>query len=185
MDALAAAGQGGSGQELFESLLALTDFAGDPTDCSDRLSRTLAAWKSEHDSQRGAGIRLGALGVPPILSDLWTTLEALGADIVYHEVPRQFALLPSLGRGLIDAYRAYTYPYDLFARLEDIQEQIRARRLSGLIHYVQTFCHRQIHDRLLRARLPVPILTVEGDRPGPVDVRTHTRIEAFLERWSS
>ncbi len=52
----------------------------------------------------------------------------------------------------------------------------------GLIHYVQSFCHRQIEDRLWRERMQLPILTLEADRPGKVDERTRTRIEAFMER---
>ena len=68
-----------------------------------------------------------------------------------------------------------------FARIEDIAEQASRRQLDGIIHYVQSFCHRRIHDRLLRERLKLPILTLEGDKPGPVDKRSLTRLEAFWE----
>ena len=50
-----------------------------------------------------------------------------------------------------------------------------------MIHYTQTFCYRQIYDILLRKNLPVPILTLEGDRPGPLDSRTSLRIETFIQ----
>ncbi len=53
------------------------------------------------------------------------------------------------------------------------------------MHYVQSFCHRQIEDRLWRERAGLPILTLEADRPGKVDERTRTRIEAFIERLSA
>jgi len=46
---------------------------------------------------------------------------------------------------------------------------------------VQSFCFRQMHDRIIRERLHLPILTLECDRPGPMDGRSRTRIEAFLE----
>ena len=39
----------------------------------------------------------------------------------------------------------------------------------------------KLHDRLLRERLRLPILTLECDRPGPMDGRTQTRVEAFIE----
>ena len=65
--------------------------------------------------------------------------------------------------------------------MDDLAGEIRGRRLDGLIHYVQSFCFRQLHDRILRERLDVPILSLECDRPGPLDGRSHTRIEAFVE----
>jgi hypothetical protein len=54
-------------------------------------------------------------------------------------------------------------------------------RLDGLIHYTQSFCFRQIQDRLLRQHLNLPILTIEGDRPSPLDHRTRLRLEAFVD----
>jgi benzoyl-CoA reductase/2-hydroxyglutaryl-CoA dehydratase subunit BcrC/BadD/HgdB len=53
--------------------------------------------------------------------------------------------------------------------------------LDGFVHYAQAFCFRQIEDKILRQALSKPVLTVEGDRPEPLDGRTETRIEAFLE----
>ncbi|MEJ2024320.1 MAG: 2-hydroxyacyl-CoA dehydratase, partial [Deltaproteobacteria bacterium] len=63
----------------------------------------------------------------------------------------------------------------------DIREAIRERNLDGVIHYTQTFCHRQIYDILLRENLPVPILTLEGDRPVSLDSRSELRIETFIQ----
>ena len=53
--------------------------------------------------------------------------------------------------------------------------------MDGLIHYTQTFCFRQIYDIILRESLPLPILTIEGDKPGKVDSRTAIRLETFVE----
>jgi benzoyl-CoA reductase/2-hydroxyglutaryl-CoA dehydratase subunit BcrC/BadD/HgdB len=53
--------------------------------------------------------------------------------------------------------------------------------LDGLIHYTQSFCFRQIQDRLLRQQLNLPILTIEGDRPTLLDHRTRLRLEAFVD----
>ena len=76
---------------------------------------------------------------------------------------------------------AYTYPYDISGRLTDTRLAIKERRLDGLIHYTQTFCHRQIYDMIFREELDIPILTLEGDRPGRLDTRTSLRIETFVE----
>ena len=89
--------------------------------------------------------------------------------------------MPQATRSLIEQYSRYTYPYDIFVRLADIREQVALRRVDGVIHYVQSFCFRQTQDALVRRELRLPILTLECDRPGPVDMRTETRIEAFLE----
>jgi benzoyl-CoA reductase/2-hydroxyglutaryl-CoA dehydratase subunit BcrC/BadD/HgdB len=82
---------------------------------------------------------------------------------------------------LVDQYLNYTYPYGIRGRLDDIRKAIEERKLDGLIHYTQTFCFRQIYDILLRESLSLPVLTIEGDKPGKVDSRTAIRLETFVE----
>ena len=61
------------------------------------------------------------------------------------------------------------------------------RKPDGIIHYVQSFCHRQLEDIILRQLLKnhglnIPLLTLEFDKPAnKIDARVATRIEAFLE----
>ncbi len=179
-----AAGEGRpSSRELFDALLLLSDFAGDPAAAAKRLTQLENELAARPATTEAGRLRLACVGVPPILSDLWEVIENLGARVVFQEVPRQFALLPGLGKELAAAYgEHYTYPYDVAHRLTDIAAEIRRRRVAGVIHYVQSFCHRQLHDRLLRENLPVPILTLEADRPGRVDARLRLRLEAFVEQ---
>jgi benzoyl-CoA reductase/2-hydroxyglutaryl-CoA dehydratase subunit BcrC/BadD/HgdB len=125
-------------------------------------------------------IRLGYLGVPPILSDLYEFLESAGARVVFNEVQRQFSM-PFAEGDLVDQYLNYTYPYGIQGRIEDIRRAIQQRKLDGLIHYTQTFCFRQIYDILFRESLTLPVLTIEGDKPGKVDSRTAVRLETFVE----
>lgn len=99
---------------------------------------------------------------------------------MFNEVQRQFAM-PYEVDDLVEQYRLYTYPYGVFYRLEDIQKEVEKRQLDGIIHYVQSFCFRQIEDMIYRDKLDLPILTIEGDAPGKVDARTRLRIESFLE----
>jgi benzoyl-CoA reductase/2-hydroxyglutaryl-CoA dehydratase subunit BcrC/BadD/HgdB len=82
---------------------------------------------------------------------------------------------------LVEQYRAYTYPYDIFHRLSDILLELERRRVDAVIHYVQSFCFRQIEDMIVRQKVRMPVLTLEGDKPGPLDARTRIRIEGFLE----
>ena len=82
---------------------------------------------------------------------------------------------------LAEQYSRYTYPYATEYRLADITDAIGERRLDGIIHYVQSFCHRAIGDIILRSELGVPILTVEGNADFGVSQHLKTRLEAFLD----
>ena len=82
---------------------------------------------------------------------------------------------------IVEVYRNFTYPYSLRGRLEDIKAQISKREIDGIIHYAQAFCFRGIEDIVIRNELKVPVLTIEGDRPGNLDQRTRLRIEAFID----
>ncbi len=129
---------------------------------------------------RGERIRLAYIGVPPIFSDLYPYLESHGARVVFNETQRQFAM-PFDTADMVEQYRAYTYPYDIFHRLADIRTETERRKTDAVIHYVQSFCFRQIEDLIVRKSLSLPILTLEGDKPTPLDARTKIRIEGFLE----
>ncbi len=166
-----------SGQDNFDVLVNCSDFKGQPDRYQEELEALLKTSKAAYPDTT---LRLGLLGVPTIYSDLFSFLEELGARVVFNEVPRQFAM-PNYSGDLLEQYLSYTYPYSIFGRIADIAEQTMVRRLDGYIHYVQSFCHHQIEDMTFRKHLHLPILTLEGDRPGPLDGRSRTRVEAFLE----
>ncbi len=167
-----------TGEENFQWLVSSSDFDGDPALFAMRLETFLN--QAKRRSPLPAGPRLGVLGVPPIQSDLLAFAEKLGARIVFNEIPRQFALMGP-ATDLATRYLEFTYPYGAQPRMEDIAAETARRRIDGLIHYTQAFCHRQIHDILLRRKLGIPILTIEGDAPGPCDARTRLRVESFVE----
>jgi benzoyl-CoA reductase/2-hydroxyglutaryl-CoA dehydratase subunit BcrC/BadD/HgdB len=125
-------------------------------------------------------VRLGYVGIPPIYDDLYSFIEELNARVVFNETQRQFSM-PYGTSTLLQQYLRYTYPYDIFSRIRDIRDEIRRRRIDGLIHYVQSFCFRQIEDLILRYEVELPVLTLEGDKPIPLDARTKVRIESFIE----
>ncbi len=156
-----------------------SDFEGDPEGFGQRARDFLQQVRSRE--ARAGGVRLGFLGVPPILRGLHDFVEARGAQVVYDEIPRQFTMADALDVDLVEQYRRYTYPYDVFARIADIVEQSRRREVHGLIHYTQAFCFRQIEDLLIRRGVNLPVLTIEGQDPAEVDARTAMRLEAFLE----
>ncbi|MEW6622565.1 MAG: 2-hydroxyacyl-CoA dehydratase [Bacillota bacterium] len=155
-----------------------SDFNGDPDSFAQEVRALLDEVKKRNSIKEE--VRLGFMGVPPIFTDLYQYLEQIGARVVYNEIQRQFSM-PFPNVDFIDQYLSYTYPYHAFARLEDLQAEITKRQLDGLIHYTQSFCFRQIEDLIYRDKLKMPILTLEGDRPGPLDARSKMRIDAFVE----
>jgi benzoyl-CoA reductase/2-hydroxyglutaryl-CoA dehydratase subunit BcrC/BadD/HgdB len=169
-----------SGEENHRFLVASSDMQGDPWAFDQELDAFLEEVGGRAPNAGGKEIRLGYLGVPPIWQDLYGKVERPGVRIVFNEVQRQFSM-PYLAPTVEEQYLRFTYPYEVFFRLEDIQRESIRRGLDGFIHYAQTFCFRQIEDKILRHHLSAPVLTLEGDRPEPLDARTETRIEAFLE----
>ncbi|OQA14528.1 MAG: 2-hydroxyglutaryl-CoA dehydratase, D-component [bacterium ADurb.Bin363] len=157
-----------------------SDFDGDFEAYGERLEQALAVM--EKRETRTEKVRLGYIGVPPINSDLYDFIETMDARIVYNEVQRQFTMADGIEiNDLVEAYRVFTYPYNLSGRINDIKSQIRKREIDGIIHYTQAFCFRGIEDIVIRKELDVPILTLEGDRPGTVDSRSKLRIESFID----
>ncbi len=167
-----------SGYENHLFLVSSSDFKSDPEAYEKELDLFLR--EVEERSPSEGSMRLGYLGVPPIFSDLYEFLESVGARVVFNEIQRQFSM-PFDEGDLVDQYLNYTYPYGIRGRLDDIRKAIEERKLDGLIHYTQTFCFRQIYDILLRESLALPVLTIEGDKPGKVDSRTAIRLETFVE----
>jgi len=178
IDALCWKGSRVTGGEQHLWTISCSDFLGDPDEYA-RGAREVIARARGRAPGRGS-LRLALVGIPPICAGLFEFLESHGAQVVFNEVPRQFAM-PLKTTSLAEQYARYTYPYDIFFRLRDMKEQIALRQVDGVIHYVQSFCFRQVQDAILRRELELPILTIEFDRPGPVDQRTEMRLEAFLE----
>jgi benzoyl-CoA reductase/2-hydroxyglutaryl-CoA dehydratase subunit BcrC/BadD/HgdB len=166
----------GWGNHLYQ--VNCSDFQGDPEGFARRAEAVVSA--AEKSDPRQERIRLGYIGVPPIMDDLYDYLEEKGARVVFNETQRQFTM-PFDVDDLVEQYRLYTYPYGIFFRLEDITREIGRRRLDGIIHYAQSFCYRQIEDLIVRKKIDLPVLTLEGDKPNRLDARTKMRVDSFVE----
>lgn len=125
-------------------------------------------------------VRIGCIGVPTINPAMYDFIESKNCKIVFNEVQRQFSIV-SENPDYVKRYLEYTYPYGIMDRIKDIKEQVENRQIDGLIHYVQSFCYRQIQDILIKKHIDVPVLTIEGDSPGDIDGRTKIRIDSFIE----
>lgn len=155
-----------------------SDFNGDPDRFEADVDNFLIKVRSRQP--REGELRLGYIGVPPIVGELYGYLEERGARVVFNETQRQFTM-PFETVDLVEQYRLYTYPYGIFYRLEDICREASKRKLDGIIHYSQSFCFRQIEDLIVRQKLDLPVLTLEGDKPSRLDARTRMRLDVFLD----
>ncbi|MGO0121953.1 2-hydroxyacyl-CoA dehydratase family protein [Desulfothermobacter acidiphilus] len=167
-----------TGEENHFYQVSCSDFMGDPWSFEKKVEEFLREAQERFPTK--PKVRLGFIGVPPIFTDLYSYLEDKGVRVVFNEVQRQFTM-PFKTGDLVEQYLLYTYPYGIFPRLEDIKREIERRRIQGLIHYTQSFCFRQIEDLIVRRCLKIPVLSLEGDRPGPLDARTGIRLDAFVE----
>ena len=167
-----------SGAENHLWLVSSSDFNGDYMKFGQELELFLSEVTERKPFEDT--IRLGYIGVPPILDDLYNVAEDFGGNFVFNEIQRQFSMVNREGT-IVDQYYNYTYPYDIFHRIDYIQKEIIRRGIHGIVHYVQSFCHRHIEDLVVRKKISVPVLTIEGEAPGNVDERTKIRLQAFIE----
>ncbi|MEA1959661.1 MAG: 2-hydroxyacyl-CoA dehydratase [Chloroflexota bacterium] len=169
-----------SGRENHFRLVTASDFAGDVREYEAGISRLLDECKGR-EPYSDSMLRLAYIGVPPIFArDLYRFIERCGAHVVFNEIQRQFTM-PHVCGSLAEQYTKYTYPYSLSERLDDILPEIERRRVDGVIHYVQAFCHRGIGDIVFRNNIALPMLTLEGNNEYVLTQHHKTRIEAFID----
>ena len=160
--------------------VSLSDFNGDIDVFEADLKKSISDIKNKEPINRK--LRLGYIGVPPMTCDIYEFVEQFGANFVYNEVQREFAFpRADKASNIFEQYYDYTYPYDTEFRIQELQKQIEERKLDGIIHYTQAFCYRAVEDIILKEKLDIPILNIEGDKLNILDARTKLRLEAFLD----
>ncbi len=182
-----------TGAEAHAWLVSSSDFGGDPDAFNRELALFLEKVRLRATTNRSAAreIRLGYIGAPPITPEVFDLAGSLGARFVFHEVQRQFSMPPDAApdesggacppADIVEQYLAYTYPYTVAGRALDINNQSRIRRLDGVVHYVQSFCHRNMEDVIFRREIPLPMLTIECDCPGGLGATARARLENFVQ----
>ena len=157
-----------------------SDFSGDADAFEIGLKKAILNIKNRKPINRK--LRLGYIGVPPMTPDIYEFVENLNASFVYNEVQREFAFpRAEIALNIYEQYFDYTYPYDTQFRIIELQKQIDERHLDGIIHYTQAFCYRSVANIVLKEKLNIPILNIEGDKLNSLDARTKLRLEAFLD----
>jgi len=169
-----------SGWENHLWLVSTSDFNGDFQKYEKEIGQLLDEVSQRRPRPDGE-LRLAYLGVPAIYAhDLYRYVERYDGRVVLNEIQRQFAM-PEPGASLAEQYARYTYPYSIRERINDIKTELERRRIDGIIHYVQAFCHRGIGDIIFRDAFDLPILTIEGNDDFFLNNHIRTRIEAFLD----
>ena len=169
-----------TGYENHLWLVSISDFNQDYKRYSKQLGQLLKACL-QRKPYPDDWLRLAYIGVPSVFGkDLYKCIEDNEARVVFNEVQRQFAM-PFPGKSLAEQYTVYTYPYSIYNRIEDIKAEIIRRRIDGVIHYAQAFCHRGIADIIIKESLTIPVLTIEGNQDFYLTQHMKTRIEAFLD----
>lgn len=161
-------------------LVSQSDFNSDIISYKKRLSSELDNISKRNPKNHF--LNLGYIGVPPMTADLYEFVSDFDAGIIYNEIQREFAFPRYLeAKTLTEKYIDYTYPYDINNRISCIKNEIKSRKLDGIIHYTQAFCHRAAEDIIIKSELEIPILHIEGDRLNSLDARTKLRIETFID----
>lgn len=169
-----------SGFENHLWLVSTSDFNQGYHEYYQQLQKILATCRRRQPYPSDS-LRLAYIGVPSVYAeDFYHHLESNGARVVFNEIQRQFAM-PGARNSLAEQYSNYTYPYSIHERLKDITTELKRRRVDGVIHYVQAFCHRGIGDIIFRDVLKLPVLTLEGNDDFFLTQHIKTRIEAFLD----
>lgn len=174
-----------TGEENHLFLVSSSDFCGDPVEYEKKVDDFIKDLENRKRFADPSRKKIAYLGVPPIVP-IHAFLEERNATVVYNEIQREFAMLGKYPT-IEEQYTNYTYPYSASFRFEKAIHEIKKRNVDGIIHYVQSFCHRQLEDIILRRLLEskglnISLLTLEFDKPSnKIDARIATRIEAFLE----
>ncbi|WP_315122401.1 2-hydroxyacyl-CoA dehydratase [uncultured Clostridium sp.] len=159
--------------------VSLSDLNGDIDGFEESLKKAIEDIKKREPLNKK--LRLGYIGVPPMTSDIYEFVEKLNAHFVYNEVQREFAFpRGDRAKNIFQQYYDYTYPYDVNFRIMELKSQIKERKLDGIIHYTQAFCYRTVENIVLKEKLDIPILNIEGDKLNTLSARTKLRLEAFL-----
>jgi len=162
-------------QKAFDIMVSASDFKGD----LNKYKEMVDAVREEHVDYNS---RIALLGVPPIHYDFHRILKLLGLHVAYDELPYEFSRLTGRNiEGLARNYLNYTFARKLSFRLDFLKEELRKRKVDGVIHYTQFACHHLLEDEMLKKKLDYPWLVIQGDMPHRTPSQVRTRLEAFAE----
>lgn len=165
------------GSRVFHHLIQICDLGGD----IDRFGASVRKALGDRP-ETVPHIRIALVGVPPIYPDFHLVCEGFGMQVVFDELPWEFARMGGRTlRTMARNYAGYTFARDLEYRFGKLEEELKRRRVEGVVHYTQYACHHVLEDDMLRERLDLPMLTIQGDLARKCPEQEKLRLEAFAE----
>ena len=165
------------GSRVFNHLIQLCDLGGDPERFETSVRKAL-----EDRPPDIPDIRIALVGVPPIYPDFHQVCEGFGMQVVFDELPWEFARMGGRTlRTMARNYAGYTFARDLEYRFKMLERELGRRRVEGVVHYTQYACHHVLEDDMIRERLDLPMLTIQGDLARKCPEQERLRLEAFAE----
>ncbi len=164
-----------SSSDAFRALISFSDLAGDP-------GRFFGAISALEEKDIDIRKRVALIGVPPIYHDFHETAQSLGLHIVFDELPYEFIRHGGTSiQEIAQDYSGYTFARPLGYRMQFLKNELKRRKVDGVIHYTQFACHHALEDEVMRDEFDYPMLTVQGDLPGNTPQQIKLRLEAFRE----
>lgn len=171
------AGKVGS-KEGFSILVSGSDLGGDPLSYASRMDNI-------EETNVPYDYRVALLGTPPIYRDFHGYLQDLGLHVVFDEMPFEFINHTGNDLDSISAsYSEYTFARNITFRLASLKEELKNRKVDGVIHFHQFSCHHKLEDPILREALlgdGYAYISIEADLPQNTPEQAKLRLEAFKE----
>ena len=152
-----------SGQENHYFQVSSSDMNGDRTGLKRKWTPLSALPNAECCAQSESG---SPISVSPHLRGPLPFSGVIGARGGFSRKPSASSPCPYETADLIEQYRSYTYPYDIFHRLAILPHR-DGKAQGGWRHPLRPviLLLGQIEDMIVRKKLSLPILTLEGDKP--------------------
>jgi len=156
--------------------------AAEPSEDLDNLKKKVDGLILELESLgQDRWTRLGIIGIPPYRKGLFSFLEQFGAVVVYDEWGIETNPMSAAG-DLAALYHLMSLPYGLKRRQARILNEIRVRRLKGMLFCVEDISDSLRDEGFFRSGLPVPVHTFENHRGEELEPGEAGALQRFLEQ---
>ncbi len=157
----------------------------DPVDGLENLKKKIEGMVLELESLgQDRWLRLGIIGTSPYRQGLFSFLEEANVVIVYDEWGIENNPM-SAATDLAALYHLISIPYGLKRRQARLLNEIKGRRLHGILFCVESAGENLREEGFFRSSLPVPVHLFENPRGEDLEPGEITAIRRFLSQCRS
>ncbi|RMF45570.1 MAG: 2-hydroxyacyl-CoA dehydratase, partial [Deltaproteobacteria bacterium] len=169
--------------QVWHVQLAAADMRAEPERYLDEIEQLIGTSRQAPTAKKAT--RIACLGDLPCWSDFFLTLEEFGGRAIFTEHVHHLTM-PARADSLVDQYLAFDLPYDLHRRLDSCLTAIRERGADALV-LVRTgrTPGETTFELLVRQMVELPLLVVNCNDCGPLDLSTRLRVRDFLQLLQS